>query len=128
MPEHVRAPWSLEAALALNTYQFGGTLGHPYTCPHRHKTLPLGTEVRLVAMVDGWHCPIESCDYRQDWAHARHAKPEHEPVACPMCRGSDPEQTWCTCKRWCGSDFCRHEPDPVVAEARLHGTSGPHAE
>lgn len=74
MSEHICTPWSLEVALALNGYQFGARMAHAYTCPHRHKGLPLGTAVPLVAMVDGWHCPVDTCDYRQDWAHARHVE------------------------------------------------------
>jgi hypothetical protein len=94
MSEHVRAPFSMEAAFALNSYRFGAqSWGHPYTCPRDH-----GVQVRLVAMPDGWHCPVDTCDYRQGWAHAAHTEPGGP------------------------------EPDPIVEEARRRQrrTGGPH--
>jgi hypothetical protein len=109
MSEHVRAPFSMEAAFALNSYQFGAqSWGHPYTCPEDH-----AESVRLVAMPDGWHCPVDTCDYRQPWAHASHAGAvPYGPVACEHCRGQkQPDPDRCTCARYCGSDFCGQQTD-----------------
>lgn len=64
MSDRVRAPWSPQVVAALNEYQFGGGASHPYTCGEEH-----AEHVRLVAMPDGWHCPVDTCGYRQDSAH-----------------------------------------------------------
>lgn len=53
------APWSLEVVIALRKRQEEETL-HPYTCGV-HGTAP------LIAIYSGWECPVENCDYKQDW-------------------------------------------------------------
>ncbi|WP_037606533.1 hypothetical protein [Streptacidiphilus rugosus] len=62
--DRIRAPWDEADVAALNAFQRSGR-GHPFTCgaPHRlHQT--------LIAEPDGWHCPDDSCDFRQEWAYA----------------------------------------------------------
>lgn len=65
MSDKIRAPFSPEQVDALTTYQAAGFM-HPFTCgggggPH--------SGVSLYAQADGWHCPVEGCIHRQDWAH-----------------------------------------------------------
>ncbi|GLP64265.1 hypothetical protein TUSST3_08850 [Streptomyces sp. TUS-ST3] len=64
----IRAPWTPEQVDALNAFQRRGGM-HPFTCGGEHTP----ASPALVAYTDGWRCPQpygESCDYRQDWAHA----------------------------------------------------------
>lgn len=70
MSEKLRAPWDRATVEALNRYQFAGVMHH-YTCARdTHQ------KVVLVATKGGWVCPIEACDYTQDWAHAFSTDPE----------------------------------------------------
>jgi len=59
----VRAPWTDEQVNALNAWQHRHDF-HGYTCGVDHEEHQL-----LVATPDGWECPLESCNYWQDWAH-----------------------------------------------------------
>ncbi|MEU5043193.1 hypothetical protein [Streptomyces griseorubiginosus] len=64
----IRAPWTPDQVDALNAFQRRGGM-HPFTCGGEHTP----ASPALVAYTDGWRCPQpygESCDYRQDWAHA----------------------------------------------------------
>ncbi|MER6492651.1 hypothetical protein [Streptomyces griseorubiginosus] len=75
----IRAPWTPEQVDALNAFQQRGGM-HPFTCGGEHTP----ASPTLVAYTDGWRCPQpygESCDYRQDWAHAFMAQP---PAASPV--------------------------------------------
>jgi hypothetical protein len=67
--EKIHAPFTPEQVQALNDYQFDGVM-HPYTCGGEHRT-----HVRLIARRDGWHCPVDTCSYRQFWALAFTAEP-----------------------------------------------------
>jgi hypothetical protein len=64
MPD-IHAPWTSEQVDALNAFQKGGGF-HPYTCGGDHA----GPSPDLVATTDGWRCPQDGCEYRQDWAMA----------------------------------------------------------
>jgi len=65
MSEHIRAPFTAEQAAALNGFQQAGNM-HPFTCARGH----LSGHVSLVAVAEaGWICPVDTCDYTQDWAH-----------------------------------------------------------
>jgi hypothetical protein len=66
----IRPPWSERQVATLNRLQASGLM-HPFTCGAAH---PL--HQTLIAETDGWHCPDESCDYRQDWAHSFMADPD----------------------------------------------------
>jgi len=66
----IRAPWTDGTVSALNRYQAEGWM-HPFTCPQDHG---IGG-VRLLATSSGWMCPVQTCDYRQDWAHGFMAEP-----------------------------------------------------
>lgn len=62
----VKAPWTAEQVKNLNDYQHFSGL-HPFTCaggggPHHGMV--------LVAEEDGWHCLVDGCWRRQDWAMA----------------------------------------------------------
>ncbi len=70
MLDLIHAPWSPVQVAALNRVQRSGRM-HPFTCGASH---PL--HVTLIAETDGWHCPDEACDYRQNWAHAFMADPD----------------------------------------------------
>jgi hypothetical protein len=63
------APWTEDQVASLNAYQADPPF-HPYTCFFdggiQHGDL--GSETRLVAHADGWHCP--ECSYTQDWAQS----------------------------------------------------------
>lgn len=81
----IRAPWTPEQVDALNAFQRRGGM-HPFTCGGEHTP----ASPALVAYTDGWRCPQpygESCDYRQDWAHAFMAEP---PAALPVSVVSGP--------------------------------------
>lgn len=69
MSDKIRAPWTEAQVAALNAYQASGTM-HPFTCGGDHDM-----HQTLIAEADGWHCPDEACDYRQDWAWAWMADP-----------------------------------------------------
>jgi hypothetical protein len=72
MTDRITAPWTEDTIAALNAFQRSGRM-HPFTCgneQHRmHQT--------LIAEADGWHCPDETCDYRQNWAPAVMADPNY---------------------------------------------------
>lgn len=89
--DRITAPFTAEQAAALNRRQYDPS-SHPYTCPRDHLVYWGETEadtllttgrlvadaisadhIRLVATVDGWRCPAQTCDYTQDWAHAPQA-------------------------------------------------------
>lgn len=54
------APWSDKQVENLQRRQNAETL-HQYTCGY-HGTAP------LVPTNSGWVCPVDNCDYEQDWA------------------------------------------------------------
>lgn len=58
----IQAPWSAQQVEQLNRYQREGWF-HPYTCGRRGFH-----DANLVATSGGWYCPVEGCDYTQDWA------------------------------------------------------------
>ena len=63
----LKAPWTRDQVIALNESQFKYSMYiHPFTCG-RHN-FPNGDHPRLVATPTGWVCPMEMCDYTQDWA------------------------------------------------------------
>lgn len=64
MTNRITAPWADAVVAALNASQRSGVM-HPFTCGNEHRM-----RQTLVAEEDGWHCPDDACDYRQDWAHA----------------------------------------------------------
>lgn len=66
----IQAPFSPERVAALNRYQTRGKF-HPFTCPNEH----VGEAV-LLATREGFVCPVEGCEYSQDWAHAFMAQEE----------------------------------------------------
>ncbi|MFE2832225.1 hypothetical protein ACFXI6_14425 [Streptomyces mirabilis] len=77
MTDQMRAPWTPEQVAALNHFQAEGGM-HPFTCGGEHAP---GSPA-LIAYTDGWRCSQpygESCDYRQDWAHAFMADPNAWP-------------------------------------------------
>jgi hypothetical protein len=57
------APFTVEQVNHLNGFQGDGWI-HPFTCPNEHPD-----KSDLVATTAGWVCPVEGCDYTQDWAH-----------------------------------------------------------
>jgi len=64
MPDRVVTPFTADQVVSLNAYQVAGVI-HPFTCGAN------GCHgIRLIAARDGWHCASDTCDYRQDWAHA----------------------------------------------------------
>jgi hypothetical protein len=69
---YVSSPWTDEQVAHLNAFQQAGRF-HPFTCGLRdqHRDNP-GI---LVAARDGWSCPANGCDYRQNWAHPFMAGP-----------------------------------------------------
>lgn len=76
MSEHVEAPFTLAQVHALRAWQNSGWV-HPFTCPHDH---PDGLQRDLIPYVDGWCCPLVTCDYRQTWAHAFMADESQHPA------------------------------------------------
>lgn len=77
MTAQIHAPWTPEQVAALNRFQAEGGM-HPFTCGGDHAP---GSPA-LIAYTDGWRCQQpygESCDYRQDWAHAFMADPKAWP-------------------------------------------------
>jgi hypothetical protein len=69
MSDRIYAPWDEAQVAALNAFQRSGR-GHPFTCGGDHRM-----HQTLIAEPDGWHCPDETCDYRQNWALAIMADP-----------------------------------------------------
>lgn len=63
----VEAPFTPDQVASLNAYQVAGIM-HPFTCGGGQARGHNG--IRLIAAEDGWHCASDTCDYRQDWAHA----------------------------------------------------------
>ena len=68
----ILAPWSDAQASALNRTQVHGKPSllmegwgyfHSFTCPRQHSA-----QATLVALPEGWACPLGGCDYTQDWA------------------------------------------------------------
>jgi hypothetical protein len=57
------APWTDEQVAALNVFQNQGRF-HPFTCGRDHS----GSSPVLTATPEGWRCPVDDCDYTQDWA------------------------------------------------------------
>lgn len=70
MTDTIRAPWTEQQIAALNAYQRSGRM-HPFTCGNEQHKL----HQTLIAERDGWYCPDDACDYRQDWAAAWMADP-----------------------------------------------------
>jgi hypothetical protein len=62
----LETPWEPEQVEQLNRYQHTANV-HPYTCGKRDAH-PWNEGV-LVAEPGGWVCPVETCDYAQNWAH-----------------------------------------------------------
>ncbi len=62
----LEAPWTDEQVTQLNRFQHGGYF-HPFTCGIRD-THP-DNEGILIATPEGWHCPVQTCPYRQAWCH-----------------------------------------------------------
>jgi hypothetical protein len=65
MPD-VTAPFTAEQVQILNLFQSSGAM-HPFTCGRRSEHPD--NEGILSATEDGWHCPVEECQYTQSWAH-----------------------------------------------------------
>lgn len=61
--EMIHTPFSVDQCMSLNAYQRSG-IGHPFTCPGKHGD----EQVLLVALQEGWRCPMRSCPHRQRWA------------------------------------------------------------
>lgn len=74
--EEIRAPWTPEQVAGLNAYQLRGQF-HPFTCGSPQHLYYSPT---LIALEDGWHCPLAECGYRQVWATAFMADPESWPT------------------------------------------------
>ncbi|MFI5814894.1 hypothetical protein ACIA7S_28545 [Streptomyces sp. NPDC051643] len=66
VPTFIAPPWTPDQVENLNRRQ-EASLTHPFTCGQREHHY--GDPGVLVADVDGWHCPVEDCGYRQTWAH-----------------------------------------------------------
>lgn len=62
----ITAPFTDRQVAELNRYQVADIM-HPFTCPQQDDE---HNEVVLMATTDGWHCPVRTCEYRQNWAHA----------------------------------------------------------
>lgn len=62
----VQAPFTPEQVATLNRFQAGGWF-HPFTCGRRSQHRE--DEGVLIAAVEGWACPVERCEYVQQWAH-----------------------------------------------------------
>ena len=63
--ENVHAPFSGEQVNNLNKFQRLGSF-HPFTCGKRDQHPD--DEGVLVAYEEGWKCPVDDCDYTQNWA------------------------------------------------------------
>lgn len=55
------APFTSEQVRHLNEFQRSGAM-HPFTCADH-------SNHSLVATEEGWTCPKEGCEYKQNWAH-----------------------------------------------------------
>jgi hypothetical protein len=68
----IYAPWTAEQINNLTTFQRSGSV-HPFTCGRRdeHRDNP-GV---LIATEAGWVCPVATCEFQQNWAHAFMANP-----------------------------------------------------
>ncbi len=64
--DDVTAPFTPEQVDLLTRFQTGGWF-HPFTCGRRSEHRE--NEGILIATIEGWRCPVESCTYEQDWAH-----------------------------------------------------------
>lgn len=65
------APWSERQVQALNEFQHSG-LWHPFTCGRRSEhpgQWPHQDEGILTATAQGWVCPVQECEYTQNWAY-----------------------------------------------------------
>lgn len=71
------APFTPGQVAELNRWQTCGWV-HEFTCGGPHP----GISVALIATGAGWVCPVNGCDFTQDWAHAF------------MADGSLPETPW----------------------------------
>lgn len=60
--EHLEAPWTEQQVAALNAFQRSGR-GLVFTCDQH----PM--KQTLIAELDGWHCPDESCGHHETWAY-----------------------------------------------------------
>lgn len=58
----LRTPWSDLEVQRLWRRQSDRSR-HPYTCSAHG-------EISLEPSHDGWRCPVATCNYRQNWAHA----------------------------------------------------------
>jgi len=65
-PNKIYPPWNDETVDALNLYQKEGEF-HPFTCGQGAKGAHVGG-ISLVATAAGWHCPVGTCYYTQNWA------------------------------------------------------------
>lgn len=73
--QRIFAPWTDEQVAALNNWQETAHV-HPFTCGGSvHDGNTHGERPTLVANTDGWTCPEEHCNWRQNWAHAFMADP-----------------------------------------------------
>lgn len=73
--DKIYAPWPAEVVAQLNQYQAEGFF-HPFTCGAGQAGAHAGG-VSLVATGEGWHCPLSSCNYTQDWAWTFMARANH---------------------------------------------------
>lgn len=69
----IKTPWTVWQAADLNRFQLA-ELMHPFTCPNDAREHD-GVDVALMAVPEGWRCPVRGCDYTQDWAHTFMADP-----------------------------------------------------
>lgn len=72
-PEIIKAPFTKEQTINLNTYQFAGYM-HPFTCcspdniPECERRAKKSDGMLLVEEDGYWKCPCGK--YKQDWAHS----------------------------------------------------------
>ena len=66
--DKIFAPFSADEVERINEFQLSGRW-HPFTCGNDHSR-DEDDSPSLVAMSDGWHCPVAGCDWKQDWAWA----------------------------------------------------------
>lgn len=64
--DDVTTPFTPEQVAVLNRFQASQYM-HPFTCGKRSEHRD--NEGILIATEEGWRCPVETCDYTQDWAH-----------------------------------------------------------
>lgn len=58
----IYAPWDEDQVKQLQAFQDFGNF-HAFTCGNDH-----GRPVNLMPDEEGWYCPVEDCEYTQDWA------------------------------------------------------------